>query len=164
MLLLSSQNEVGINSFFPLIVSKKYRKISAIEWSHYRRFLPLYVIANSIISTILLFLIQNSANSNFDSIYTVISALELIYVFCRLNFGRKMIELDSRTNLTVCVAPYIVWLDYISTGAMFILTAKIGLLSTESDIMAAIFHVMKIFFLAYSFLPLLNYLKYRQSN
>jgi len=62
------------------------------------------------------------------------------------------------------VAPSIVWLDYISIGAMFVFVGNLGMLRAEPySFMKFVFIFIEGFFAFYSFVPLLNYLKYRSN-
>lgn len=162
MLLITTKDISGINPFFPIFFTKKLQKISVMEWDCYRRFLPFYVIFNNIITGIFIFLLSEQNAHLFDLIYPVANGLVFLYIIFRLNFGRQIKFIEANSNTTITKAPYIVWLDYMSIGAMFVFTASVGIKFTESQFMYYVFSTVKIFFLGYSFLPLLNYLIYRK--
>jgi hypothetical protein len=161
MILLSARSGSGINPFFPLFVTEKYRNISVLEWNQYRRLLPLFILANSICALAFALFAANPVEPGIHAANTIANVAVFAYIFARLRFGRRTIIVDTRPGLDKRVAPFVVWLDYISLGAMFFLLASVGAMRTESDFMRMFFSAMKLFFLVYSFLPLLNYMKYR---
>lgn len=161
MILLSTDKGIGINPFFPILIKDKKQNILVIDWNHYKRLLPLFVVINSSIALVLLYLGSNQNAEFFDTYYPDVCYAQLAYAFLRLKFGRRLITLNTKYGVSTSIAPSIVWLDYISVGAMFVITAKIGLARTESDFLRVLYFFLLLFFITYSLLPIANYYWYR---
>ncbi|MES2297195.1 MAG: hypothetical protein V4582_09135 [Pseudomonadota bacterium] len=159
MIILSTPGGSGINALFPILVTDKHRSIPVVEWQHYRRCLPFFLLANSAIAIGFSVLMQSPDSA--ESMYAAMNFLLLAYVCLRLKFGRRLITIDTAPPLQKTVAPFTVWLDYVSMGAMFVMMATSGLRRTDSEFMVVFFICMKYFYIAYSLLPALNYLKFR---
>jgi hypothetical protein len=164
MILLSSNNQVGINPFFPIFITERYKKISAVDWKHYQKLLPFFVIINSFFSASFAYLYQIQFPNPPEVLYSVLNLCVLLYVVIRLKYGKRMIVIETGEKMKTTVAPMVVWLDYISIGSMFFLLASVGLSRTDSTLMYILFTIMRVFFLAYSFLPILNYIKYKHKK
>lgn len=95
MILLTAPDGSGINPFFPLLVTERYRKIPVIEWIQYRRLLPLFILVNSICAGAFVITCRHPAGNSYDFLYTLANFATLAYVVCRLRFGRRMTTIDS---------------------------------------------------------------------
>lgn len=161
MILLSSEKQVGINPFFPIFVTKRYKKIPAVEWKQYQKLLPFFIMVNSFFSSAFAYLHHINSADYPELVYSVLNACVLFYIFIRLRYGKRMVIIETGEKMKTIVAPMVVWLDYISIGSMFFLLASVGLDRTDSSLMYFIFTIMRVFFLIYYFLPILNYIKYK---
>jgi hypothetical protein len=161
MIILSSSHKRGFNPFIPAIFSGEGKSMRLIEWNHYKKLSPVFLLINTVFICLLLHSWMHAGEPLANRIYALMGPAVLVYVLCRLRFGRKTIEVRIDKGISRSVAPYQVWLDYISLGAVFFLVGTINAERADNQAMYLIAMGMKIFYSLYAFLPFLNYAVFR---
>ncbi|MFZ6873807.1 hypothetical protein ACO0LF_17265 [Undibacterium sp. Di27W] len=166
MLLLSGKHGSGINILYPLIGEKWKSEIRVIEWQRYRRLLPFYIGLNFILSTAYgAALFGNiEETENLQEFLAYAPFFQIAYLFWRTRFGRKIIVLSPVKELTKQLAPFAVWLDYISISVMLILITAIAFPSKMDGVTSVLYMAIQLFFALFAILPLLNYLSFKKTE
>ena len=161
MIILSTPEGSGINSFVPSIFSSLGKKLPVQE--SYRRRVPFFLLVNVIIGLLLFYLWQCKADSDSDRAYSFINPIILLYIVLRMKFGKHIITITVRQdNCNRRVAPVTVWLDYISLGVMFFLMGTVSAeRNADNEILLGVFEGIRVFFFIYALLPFMNYAAYR---
>ncbi|MFZ6775419.1 hypothetical protein ACO0LD_01180 [Undibacterium sp. Ji83W] len=163
LLLLSGKNGSGINILYPLIGKKWRSEIRVIEWNQYRSLLPIFITANLLFCTIYSVTLFTEVE-NSQQLLSYAPFLQVIYLFLRTRFGRKLIDLSPVNELNKKVAPPAVWLDYMSASSMLILVTSIGIQSTTDGLIKILLFVVQLIFVLFGALPFLNYFSFKKSE
>ncbi len=139
----------------------KNGRVSAFEWNKYKSDVRFFLVINATFSIASIILFNQRNIPYFSHIVDFLAFLQLLYVFVRVLFRRKIIHINIEKYCEKKPAPIAVWADFFSFGLMFILSAKLQN-SFNNDAFTYYYNVtMQIVFCLFSLLPVLNYISFR---
>jgi hypothetical protein len=163
MIILTSEAGTGIATFFPWLQSTRRGHVLATEWLQYAHWLPTFIGANVLV----FLLVVGGTVADGDDFGTTWRAAgylaQAIYLLVRVRFLRKVVRIPFSSPVAARVAPWPVWVEYFTFGAMFVGCGWSNYIGAgDSVAWKAVTLLLSTFFAVYALLPGLNFLAYRE--
>jgi hypothetical protein len=163
MIILTSESGTGIATFFPWLQSTRRGHVLATEWIQYAHWLPTFIGTNVLVFLLVVGGAMAAGDTFGLNLRSAGYLVQAIYLLVRVRYMRKVVRIAFSAPVVARVAPWPVWVEFFTFGAMFVACGWSNYVGAGDSVgWKAVALLLSTFFAVYALLPGLNFLAYRE--